>query len=142
MNIDGVHNGIVLDHIRAGDAMRLYRLLNLGDLDCTVAIIQRVVSQKYGRKDIIKIDQEIDVDVDALGYIDPRITVNVVKNGALFEKKHVELPTTLRNIVVCKNPRCITTVEENADQLFHLVDPEKELYRCAYCEASADKRSN
>lgn len=140
MNIDGVRNGIVLDHIRAGEAMRLYRLLNLGDLDCTVAIIQRVESQKYGRKDIIKIDQEIDVDLDALGYIDPRITVNVVKDEALFEKKHLELPTTLRNIVTCKNPRCITSVEEGADQLFNLVDPEKELYRCAYCEASADKR--
>ena len=141
MNIDGVHNGIVLDHIRAGDSMRLYNLLNLGDLECTVAIIQRVESEKYGRKDIIKIDQEIDVDLDALGYIDPRITVNVVKDGALAEKKHLELPQTLRNIVRCKNPRCVTSQEETADHIFVLVDPERELYRCFYCEAAADKRT-
>lgn len=141
MNIDGVHNGIVLDHIRAGDSMRLYNLLNLGDLECTVAIIQRVESEKYGRKDIIKIDQEIDVDLDALGYIDPRITVNVVKDGALAEKKHLELPQTLRNIVRCKNPRCVTSQEETADHIFVLVDPEREIYRCVYCEAAADKRT-
>lgn len=141
MNIDGVHNGIVIDHIRAGEAMRLYDLLNLGDLDCTVAIIQRVVSQKYGRKDIIKIDKEIDVDLDALGYIDPRITVNIVEDGALAEKKHLELPRTLRNIVRCKNPRCVTSQEPDADHIFTLVDPDREVYRCVYCEARADNRA-
>ena len=140
VSVNGVQNGIVLDHINAGDAMRLYKLLNLGDLECTVAIIQRVESEKYGRKDIIKIDQEIDVDLDALGYIDPRITVNVVKDGKLAEKKHVELPRTLRNIVRCKNPRCVTSQEETADHVFILVDPEREIYRCAYCEAAADNR--
>lgn len=140
MNIDGVTSGIVLDHIRPGDSLRIYHLLKLGDLECQVAIIQNVVSQKYGRKDIIKIDQEIDVDLDALGYIDPRITVNLVKDSALLEKKHLSLPKTLRNIVKCKNPRCITSIDDTADHVFTLVDPDRETYRCAYCEASADRR--
>ncbi len=140
MNIDGVENGIVIDHIQPGDSMRLYHLLGLGNLKCSVAIIQNVDSKKYGRKDIIKIDEEIDVDLDALGYIDPRITVNLVKDGALFQKKHLELPKTLRNIVECMNPRCITSAEEDADQVFTLVDPERGLYRCVYCEARAEQQ--
>ncbi len=140
MNIDGVENGIVIDHIKPGDSMRLYHLLELGDLECSVAIIQNVESKKYGRKDIIKIDEEIDVDLDALGYIDPRITVNLVKDGALFRKKHLELPKTLRNIVDCMNPRCITSVESDVDQVFTLVDEEQGLYRCVYCEAAAEAR--
>ena len=137
MNIDGVENGIVIDHIRPGDSMRLYHLLELDDLDCSVAIIKNVTSQKYGRKDIIKIDQDIDVDLDALGYIDPNITVNLVQDGKLLEKKHLALPAKLRNIVDCKNPRCITSVEQEVDQVFTLVDPERRLYRCDYCEAAA-----
>lgn len=141
MNIDGVENGIVIDHIQPGDSMRIYRLLELDELDCSVAIIQNVVSRKHGRKDIIKIDQDIDVDLDALGYIDPRITVNIVQNNELVAKKHLELPKRLWNIVDCKNPRCITSVEDEVDQLFELVDPERELYRCIYCEAAAEKQA-
>lgn len=142
MNVDGVENGIVIDHIAPGDSMRLYYLLELDDLDCSVAIIKNVVSRKYGRKDIIKIDQQIDVDLDALGYIDPKITVNLVRDGQLLEKKHLELPATLRNIVDCKNPRCITSVEQEVDQVFKLVDAERKLYRCEYCEAAAPTPAN
>lgn len=137
MNVDGVENGIVIDHIKPGDSMRLYYLLELDDLDCSVAIIKNVSSRKYGRKDIIKIDQEIDVDLDALGYIDPNITVNLVQDGKLQAKKHLELPQKLRNIVDCKNPRCITSIEQEVDQVFKLVDPDRKLYRCEYCEAAA-----
>ncbi len=142
MNIDGVSNGIVIDHIRPGDSMRLYHLLGLGELQCSVAIIQNVLSQKYGKKDIIKIDQEIDVDLDALGYIDPRITVNLVKDGVLFEKKHLELPRLLRNIVECKNPRCITSIEDQVDHVFRLVDESRGLYRCVYCETAAEQHEH
>lgn len=141
MNIDGVENGIVIDHIQPGDSMRIYRLLELDELDCSVAIIQNVESRKHGKKDIIKIDQDIDVDLDALGYIDPNITVNIVQAGRLVAKKHLELPKTLRNIVDCKNPRCITSVEDQIDQVFTLVDPARELYRCDYCEAAAQKHT-
>ncbi len=139
MNIDGVENGIVIDHIAAGECMRLYYLLGLDNLDSTVAIIKNVESRKYGRKDIIKIDELIDLDVDALGYIDPRITVNIVQDNRLVEKRHLELPQTLRNIVKCKNPRCITSVEPDVDQVFRLTDPEQRLYRCVYCEVAPDR---
>lgn len=139
MNIDGVVNGIVIDHIRAGECMRLYYLLGLDDLDSTVAIIKNVESKKYGRKDIIKIDELIDLDLDALGYIDPRITVNIVRDSQLLEKRHLELPQTLRNIVRCKNPHCITSIEPNVEQVFRLSDPQKRLYRCVYCEVAPDR---
>lgn len=141
MNIDGVDNGIVLDHIRAGASMRIYELLGLDEVESTVAIIKNVPSQKYGRKDIIKIDEQIDVDLDALGYIDPQITVNIVKDGRLLGKRHLELPAVLRNIVRCKNPRCITSVEDQVDQVFHLVDADRRLYRCQYCEEAAPRKS-
>lgn len=139
MNIDGVENGIVIDHIAAGECMRLYYLLGLDELDSTVAIIKNVASRKYGRKDIIKIDELIDLNVDALGYIDPRITVNIVQNNQLVEKRHLELPQTLRNIVRCKNPRCITSVEPDVDQVFRLSDADQRLYRCVYCEVAPDR---
>lgn len=138
MNIDGVENGIVLDHIRAGDCMKLYNLLGLDELDCSVAIIKNAFSQKMGRKDIIKIDAPLDLDLDALGYIDPRITVNIVRDGKLSQKKHLSLPQHLVNIVVCKNPRCITSTENDVDQVFHLSDPERQLYRCVYCETAPE----
>ena len=141
MNIDGILNGYVIDHIQAGKAMQIYRHLKLDKLDCSVAIIKNAKSQRMGRKDIIKIDQDIDVDLDALGYIDPRITVNIVQNNELVAKKHLELPKRLWNIVDCKNPRCITSVEDEVDQVFELVDPERELYRCIYCEAAAEKQA-
>ncbi len=139
MNIDGVENGIVIDHIAAGECMRLYYLLGLDELDSTVAIIKNVASRKYGRKDIIKIDELIDLNVDALGYIDPRITVNIVQNNQLVEKRHLEPPQTLRNIVRCKNPRCITSVEPDVDQVFRLSDADQRLYRCVYCEVAPDR---
>lgn len=135
MNVDGVKNGIVLDHIKAGESMNIYKLLQLDKLDCCVAMIQNVKSGKYGKKDIIKIDTELEVDLDVLGYIDSHITVNVVKNGELAKKLHVELPETLTNVVHCKNPRCITSVEQEIVHKFKLVNREKKTYRCVYCDA-------
>ena len=135
MNIDGVKTGIVLDHIKAGKSMDIYKFLKLDKIDNTVAIIKNADSEKYGKKDIIKIDQLIELDFDVLGYIDSNITVNIVKDGKLFEKKHLELPETLTNIVKCKNPRCITSIEQEIVHTFKLVDREKKVYRCAYCDA-------
>ena len=135
MNIDGVKNGIVLDHIKAGKSMMAYKLLGLDKVKSCVAIIQNADSSKYGKKDIIKIDELIDLDYDVLGYIDSNITVNIVKDGKMVEKKHMELPTELRNVVVCKNPRCITSVEQEIVQIFRLKNEEKKVYRCAYCDA-------
>ncbi len=135
MNIDGVKNGIVLDHIQAGKSMMIYDLLGLSKLDNCVAIIQKATSGKYGKKDIIKIDEVIDLDYDVLGYIDSNITVNIVKDGRLEKKLHMELPSRLKNVVKCKNPRCITSVEQEIVHYFNLVDKEKKVYRCAYCDA-------
>lgn len=135
MNIDGVKNGIVLDHIKAGKSMMAYQLLGLDKVDSCVAIIQNAVSPKYGRKDIIKIDQLIDLDYDVLGYIDSNITVNVVKDGKLVEKRHMALPEELRNVIRCKNPRCITSVEQEIVQIFRLKNKDEKVYRCAYCDA-------
>lgn len=140
MNVDGVENGIVLDHIHPGRSMRLYDLLNLHTLDCPVAILKNVPSNKYGRKDIIKIDSHIDVDLDACGFIDPRITVNIVKDGKLVEKKHLELPQRLVNIVSCRNPRCISVSERGVEQIFRLTDTKTRQYRCLYCETAAERR--
>lgn len=137
MNVDGVRNGIVIDHIKAGMSMEIFRLLGLEKIDSCVAVIRNVESRKYGKKDIIKIDEEIDIDLEVLGYIDPTITVNIVKDQKLYVKKHLALPATLKNVIQCKNPRCITTVEQEIDHIFHLVDGETKLYRCMYCEAKA-----
>lgn len=135
MNIDGVSTGIVLDHIKAGKSMEIYKSLKLDKINNCVAIIMNADSEKYGKKDIIKIDQMMDLDLDVLGYIDSNITVNIVKDGKLYDKKHLELPETLTNIVKCKNPRCITSVEQEIVHTFKLVDREKKVYRCAYCDA-------
>ncbi len=135
MNIDGVKNGIVLDHIKAGKSMMVYELLGLDKLDNCVAVIQNADSAKYGKKDIIKIDDRIDIDLDVLGYIDSNITVNLVKDGQLEKKLHLELPQTLRNVIKCKNPRCITTVEQEIVHTFRLTDRSKKAYRCIYCDA-------
>ena len=135
MNIDGVKNGIVLDHIKAGKSMMAYKLLGLDKVNSCVAIIQNAESSKYGKKDIIKIDELIDLDYDVLGYIDSNITVNIVKDGKMVEKKHLQLPTELKNVVKCKNPRCITSVEQEIVQIFRLKNAEKKVYRCAYCDA-------
>ena len=135
MNIDGVNTGIVLDHIKAGKSMQIYELLGLDKINNCVAIIQNADSAKYGKKDIIKIDQIIDLDFDVLGYIDSNITVNIVKDGKLERKHHMELPQTLKNVVKCKNPRCITSVEQGILHTFKLVDKENKVYRCIYCDA-------
>lgn len=134
LNIDSIEKGIVLDHIQAGNSMMIYNLLNLEDANCSVAIIKNVKSGKSGRKDIIKIDDRIDINLDVLGYIDPDITVNIIENGKTIEKRHLELPKQIVNVVRCKNPRCITSIEQELDHVFRLSDPEKHTYRCIYCE--------
>ena len=136
MNIDSIVDGYVLDHIQAGKAMEIYDLLNLNELDCQVAIITNAKSKKTGRKDIIKIDQEIPIDIDALGFIDPNITVNIVKNSEIVEKRKLRLPEIVVNFTECKNPRCITSIEKGLDQVFVLTDRENKTYRCKYCEMS------
>ncbi len=140
MTIDSIKNGIVLDHIRAGQSMELYRILGLGDLDCSVAIIKNVQSKKMGRKDIIKIDAQIDLDLDVLGYVDPGITVNLIKNGNRVEKRHVELPKFVRGVIRCKNPRCITSTEQDIEHVFRLTDRNDRIYRCIYCESKAKQQ--
>ena len=134
MNIDSVKTGFVIDHIGAGNGMKLYSLLHLDDLDCPVAMIRNVPSVKKGKKDIIKIDADIDIDLDVIGYVDPSVTVNVIRNGEIVEKKKISAPEKLTNVLFCKNPRCITSIEQGLDQIFTLTDPEKEVYRCKYCE--------
>ena len=135
MNIDSIKRGIVLDHIRAGRSMDLYRYLHLDELECSVAIIKNVKSNAMGRKDIIKVDEDISIDLDVLGYIDPGITVNIIENGTVREKKHLSLPERLTNIIHCKNPRCITSAEAALDHVFVLSDREKGVYRCIYCDS-------
>ena len=134
MNIDSILNGYVIDHIRAGKSMEIYHYLGLDDLDCSVAIIKNAKSQNMGRKDIIKIDQEIPLDVNLLAYIDPGVTVNVIRNGKLVEKKKPEMPERIVNVMKCKNPRCITQVEQELDHVFVLTDKKEQIYRCFYCE--------
>lgn len=137
MNIDSIKNGVVIDHIMAGKGMQLYDLLNLDSLDASVAIIKNVQSKRLGKKDIIKIDADIDLDTDVIGYVDPEATVNVIKNGELVEKKSINLPKTLTNVIKCRNPRCITSTEQELDQVFNLVDEKNKIYRCIYCETQA-----
>ena len=138
MVIDAIKNGIVIDHITAGKAMELYRMLGLGKLDCTVAILKNVVSAKHGRKDIIKIDQIMELDWDVIGYVDPNITVNIIKDGVRVEKRQLKLPETITNVIRCKNPRCITSVEQELPHVFRLTDRERHEYRCLYCETKAN----
>ena len=138
MNVDSIKNGIVIDHITAGLGMTVYKLLGLDALDCPVAIIKNVSSRKMGKKDIIKIDADIELDLDILGYVDPGVTVNVIKESKLVEKKSIELPEKLVNVVKCKNPRCITTTEQELDHVFKLTDRKKRIYRCIYCETKAE----
>ena len=136
MNIDAIENGIVIDHITAGKAMKLYSLLKLDELDAQVAIIKNASSRKMGKKDIIKIADNLDLNLDVLGYIDPNITVCYIKDGKMVKKEHVELPERITNIIRCKNPRCITSVERELDHVFKLTDRENRVYRCIYCEAN------
>ena len=138
MNIDSIQNGIVIDHITAGRGMKLYELLGLEALDCSVAIIKNVHSEKMGRKDIIKIDAEIPVNLDVIGYVDPGVSVSFIRNGALVEKRRIEMPQRLVNVLFCRNPRCICSVEQELDHVFELTDREHKIYRCLYCETKAN----
>ena len=140
MNIDSIHNGVVLDHIQAGKSMEVYKHLNLDQLDCSVAIIKNVRSGRMGKKDIIKIDSPMEVNLEVLAYIDSNITVNIIRDGVRVEKKKLELPEKLVNIIHCKNPRCITVAESQLGSIFLLSDAEKHTYRCAYCETAIDKK--
>lgn len=137
MKIDSIKNGIVIDHITSGNGMKLYQLLGLDELDCSVAIIKNVVSKKTGKKDIIKIDADINIDMDILGYVDPDVTINIIRDGRVSEKSKIELPEILKNVIFCKNPRCITSCEHEIEHIFKLSDREKRIYRCAYCETKA-----
>lgn len=134
MKIDSIKNGTVIDHITAGSGMRLYRLLGLDSLDCTVAIMKNVTSRKMGRKDIIKIDADIDLNFDVIGFVDPQATVNIIKDGVMLEKRTIDMPETLTNVIRCENPRCITSVEQEIDHVFRLTDKKNKVYRCIYCE--------
>lgn len=134
LNIDSIQNGIVIDHIQAGKGMRIYELLELDKLDCCVAPIKNARSSKLGRKDIIKIEGDLSINFDVLGFIDNNITVCTIKNGELVKKENIVLPRRIKNVVKCKNPRCITSTEENLDQIFVLCDEKAHRYRCLYCE--------
>lgn len=136
MNIDSINNGIVIDHIQAQKGLEIYDALKLGELECSVAIITNAKSEKMGRKDIIKIDKNIELDLDILGYMDSNITINIIKNGKKIDKYHVELPKEITDIIKCKNPRCITSIEQELKNIFVLTDKENKTYRCKYCEAS------
>ena len=137
MNIDSIHNGVVIDHITAGKCFELYEMLHLGDLDYPVALIKNVESKKMGRKDIIKVDADIELNLDVIGFAEPGATVNIIKNEKLVEKKVLELPEKLTNVIKCKNPRCITSTEQELPHIFTLTDRENKVYRCAYCETKA-----
>ena len=139
MIIGQIKDGIVLDHITAGRGMEIYKILNLDKLNCTVAMIERAVSPKMGRKDIIKVDQLIDLDFDVLGYMDPGITVNIIKDGEVAERINLALPERVVDVLKCKNPRCITSTEQEIVHEFKLTDPEKQVYRCIYCDQKASK---
>ncbi|MFA7637014.1 MAG: aspartate carbamoyltransferase regulatory subunit [Monoglobales bacterium] len=137
MNIDSITNGVVIDHITAGRGMTLYTLLGLDKLDCSVAIIKNVTSRKKGKKDIIKVDADIDINFDVIGYVDSGATVNIIRNGALVDKRTIGMPRTLTNVILCKNPRCITSAEQEINHVFTLTDKENGIYRCIYCETKA-----
>ena len=141
MNIDSIQNGVVLDHIQAGKSMDIYKYLHLDRLDCSVAIIKNVRNGRMGKKDIIKIDSPLVVDVDVLGYIDDKITVNIIRDGRRVEKRRLEPPKKLVNIIHCKNPRCITVAEPQLDAIFLLSDPDRHVYRCAYCDTAKGKKT-
>ena len=141
LNVSSIEEGFVLDHIQAGKSMDIYKYLRLDKLDCTVAIIKNARSNKMGKKDIMKIECPIDViDLDILGFIDHNITVNIIQQNKIVEKMELSLPKQIVNVIRCKNPRCITSVEQGLDQVFVLTDPEKEEYRCKYCEQRYKKK--
>lgn len=139
MNIDSIKNGIVIDHITAGRSMKIYHLLGLDALECSVALIKNVSSHKMGKKDIIKIDTEYEVDTAILGFVDPNATISVIKDGKIVEKRALTLPEKLTGVLKCKNPRCITSSEQELPHIFTLTDKETGTYRCLYCETKAEK---
>jgi aspartate carbamoyltransferase regulatory subunit len=140
MIIGQIRDGIVLDHITAGRGMDVYNILGLGELDCTVAMIKNADSVKMGKKDIIKIGQVIDLDFDVLGYMDPGITVNIIRGGEIVKREHLSLPERVVGMIKCKNPRCITTTEQELVHEFRLTDRERKIYRCVYCDSQAPGR--
>ena len=140
MNIGHIENGIVLDHITAGNGMSIYNVLKLGELDCTVALIKNADSPKMGKKDIIKISTLLDLDLDILGYLDPGVTVCIIRDGEVAERRTLSLPQKVVGVIQCKNPRCITSVEREIVHEFKLTDPTKKTYRCIYCEQAAQRR--
>ncbi len=139
MIIGQIRDGMVLDHITAGNGIRIYDILGLGKLDCTVAMIKNADSSKMGKKDIIKVGQVIDLDFAVLGYIDPGITVNIIRDGKLLKREHLSLPERVTGIIKCKNPRCITSCEQELEQEFRLTDRENKVYRCVYCDSEAPR---
>ncbi len=140
MNIDSIVNGIVIDHITAGKALEIYNMLGMEKLECQVAIIQNAHSNKMGKKDIIKIDGEFKIDLDAIGYVDPGATIVFIKNGTLVDKKKLDLPKRITNVILCKNPRCITSTEQELPHVFNLTDEKHRIYRCLWCEAKAERK--
>lgn len=135
LNVGRISEGFVLDHIEAGKCMEIYEYLHLDKLDCCVAIIKNAKSSKKGKKDIMKIECPIDfMDLNILGFIDHNITVNIVQNEEIVDKKRLILPKEIKNVIRCKNPRCITSIEQGLEHVFVLTDEEKEIYRCKYCE--------
>ena len=141
LNVGSISEGFVLDHIQAGRSMDIYKYLHLDKLDCCVAIIKNAKSNKMGKKDIIKIECPIDfMDLDILGFIDHNITINIIENEKIVEKKELKLPKEIRNVIRCKNPRCITSIEQGLDQVFVLTDEENQVYRCKYCEEKYRRR--
>ncbi|MBQ4381647.1 MAG: aspartate carbamoyltransferase regulatory subunit [Oscillospiraceae bacterium] len=139
MNVDSIKNGVVIDHITPGGGMRLYELLKLDSLDVPVALMKNVQSRKMGKKDILKIDADIPIDLDVIAFAEPGATVNIIRDGRLLEKRELTLPRRLVNVVRCLNPRCISATEQELDQIFLLTDPENKVYRCLYCETRAKK---
>lgn len=139
LNIDSIQDGIVIDHIKAGTGMQLYQLAGLDELDCCVALIRNARSAKHGHKDIIKIESVIDLNLDVLGYIDPDITIDIIRDGKIVEKKKLVKPKTLKNVIRCRNPRCITTIEEEIEHIFVLGENDK--YHCLYCEQEPNRQN-
>ena len=140
MRIDAIVNGFVIDHIRAGRSLEIYRALDLGALGCPVAILTNVQSKKMGRKDIIKVDTDRAIDLHLIGFIDPDVTIDVIKDGCVVEKKHLELPYEVKDLIRCKNPRCITSVEPDLPHVFRLGSTAGRIYRCIYCESDANTK--
>ncbi|MCI9270972.1 MAG: aspartate carbamoyltransferase regulatory subunit [Dorea sp.] len=141
LTVGSISEGFVLDHIQAGKSMDIYKYLNLDKLDCCVAIIKNAKSNKMGKKDIMKIECPIDfMDLDVLAFIDHNITINIIKDQKIVEKKALQLPKQIRNVIHCRNPRCITSIEQGLEHVFILTDPETETYRCKYCEEKYDGR--